>query len=375
MGMFDDLIPQQNQPSGGMFDDLIPKKPAPVASTTTPAPAPATAPAQPQTFNVLEASKAALARQQTKRETETAAKAETIPFEQLYKDPENLKKIQDYASTRFGKTGQKQPGETDEQFVNRFARHMRFISTNETNYFPEQDWINNSKPADVLKAGEAYALFDKTAGFLSKGGQNPLRAVSDYMAGVVSAPSTVVSLGVGKVVTGPLMRKAMQEGLKKAVVSKTGAVGIGAPLATETSTNVLSNVYGQKRELSVADAAAKEMRTLLPQLSEEQQQQVLPQIEQIEKQVAEGIDVGEAAITVAITAPLSLAVEVGPLALAAKGSTKFLKGNDFTLNEILDARKKQLNIAKKPDALTGDKDADNVAVTTTNIYEIGGAHV
>jgi hypothetical protein len=370
MGMFDDLIPQQNQSSGGMFDDLIPKKAAPVASTTTPT-APTPTPAQSQGFNVLEASQAALARQQAKRETETAAKAETIPFEQLYKNPENLKKIQDYASTRFGKTGQKQPGETDEQFVNRFARHMRFISTNETNYFPEQDWINNSKPADVLKAGEAYALFDKTAGFLSKGGQNPLRAVSDYMAGVVSAPSTAASLGVGKVVTGPLMRKVMQEGLKKAVVSKTGAVGVGAPLATETSTNVLSNVYGQKRELSVADAAAKEMRTLLPQLSEEQQQQVLPQIEQIEKQVAEGIDVGEAALTGVITAPLSLAVEVGPLALAAKGSTKFLKGNDFTLSEILDARKKQLDIAKKPDTLTGDKDADNVAVTTTNIYDGG----
>jgi uncharacterized protein YoaH (UPF0181 family) len=369
MGMFDDLIPQQNQPSGGMFDDLIPKKATPVASTTTPTPAPA--PAQSQGFNVLEASQAALARQQAKRETETAAKAETIPFEQLYKNPENLKKIQDYASTRFGKTGQKQPGETDEQFVNRFARHMRFISTNETNYFPEQDWINNSKPADVLKAGEAYALFDKTAGFLSKGGQNPLRAVSDYMAGVVSAPSTAASLGVGKVVTGPLMRKVMQEGLKKAVVSKTGAVGIGAPLATETSTNVLSNVYGQKRELSVADAAVKEMRALLPQMSEEQQQEVLPQIEQIEKQVAEGIDIGEAALTGAITAPISLAVEVGPLALAAKGSTKFLKGNDFTLNEILDARKKQLDIAKKPDTLTGDKDADNVAVTTTNVYDGG----
>jgi uncharacterized protein YoaH (UPF0181 family) len=369
MGMFDDLIPQQNQPSGGMFDDLIPKKAAPVASTTTSTPAPT--PAQPQGFNVLEASQAALSRQQAKRETETAAKAEVVPFEQLYKNPENLKKIQDYASSRFGKTGQKQQGETDAQFVDRFARHMRFINTNEINYFTEQDWINNSKPQDVLKAGEAYALFDKTAGFLSKGGQNPLKAVSDYMAGVGSAPSTVASLGVGKIVTGPLIRKATQEGLKKAVLSKTGAVGVGAPLATETSTNVLSNVYGQKRELSVADAAAKEMRTLLPQLSEEQQQQVLPQIEQIEKQVAEGIDIGEAALTGAITAPISLAVEVGPLALAAKGSTKFLKGNDFTLNEILDARKKQLNIAKKPDTLTGDKDADNVAVTTTNIYDGG----
>jgi uncharacterized protein YoaH (UPF0181 family) len=343
----------------------------PVQQETAPVTA-APAPAQPQGFNVLEASQAALARQQTKREADkTAAKTETIPFEQLYTNPENLKKIQDYSSLRFGKTGQPQPGESAADYVDRFARHMRFINTNELNYFPEQNWINNSKPADVLKAGEAYALFDKTAGFLSKGGQNPLKAVSDYIAGVGSAPSTVASLGVGKVVTGPLMRKAMQEGLKKAVASKVGAVGIGAPLATETSTNVLQNVYSQKRELSVADAAVKEMRTLLPQLSEEQQQQVLPQIEQIEKQVAEGIDVGEAALVGAVTAPISLAVEVGPLALAAKASTKFLKGEDFTLSEILDARKKQMGIAKKPDTLTGDKDADNIAVTTTDIYDGG----
>ena len=368
MGMFDDLIPQQNQSSGGMFDDLIPKKNQnipPVASTAKPAPTS-------QGFNVLEASQAALARQQTQREAEkTAKKTETIPFDQLYKNPENLKKIEDYASLRFGKTGQRQPNESAAQYVDRFAKHMRFINTNEINYFTEQDWINNSKPQDVLKAGEAYALFDKTAGFLSKGGQNPLKAVSDYIAGIGSAPSTAASLGVGKAVTGPLMSKAMSQGLKKAVASKTGVIGIGAPLATETSTNVLSNVYSQKRELAVADAAAKEMRALLPQLSPEQQKEVTPQIEQIEKQVAEGVNIGEAALTGAITAPISLAVEVGPLALAAKGSTKFLKGNDFTLNEILDARKKQLNIAKAPDALTGNKDADNVAVTTTNIYDGG----
>jgi len=345
-----------------------PTQPAPPTQVAEVAPTQPTQPTQPQGFNVLEASKASLSRQQAEK---TAEKAAEIPFEQLYKDPANLKKIQDYATSRFGKTGQPKDGESAADYVDRFARHMRFINTNEINYFTEQDWINNSKPEDVLKAGEAYALFDKTAGFLSKGGQNPLKAVSDYIAGVGSAPSTVASLGVGKAVTGPLMSKVMSQGLKKAVASKTGAVGIGAPLAVETSTNVLSNVYGQKRELAVADAAAKEMRALMPQLSEEQQKQLTPQLEQIEKQVAEGVDVGEAALTGAITAPISLAVEVGPLALASKASTKLLKNSDFTLDEILEARKKQLNIAtvKKPDVLTGDKDADNIAVTTTDIYD------
>lgn len=354
----------------GANDEVVSAQPT--QPITAPAPAPVTG-----AFNTLEASKASLKRRFEQRQADKAAKAEkkeaAISFEQLYTNPENLKTIQEYSAARLGKAGQPQAGESAQDYVERFAQRMRFLETNELNYFPEQNWINSSKPEEVLKAGAAYELFEKTAGFLSKGGQNPLKAVSDYFAGTVSAPSTVASLGVGKVVTGPLMRKVMSEGLKKAVASKVGAVGIGAPLATETSTNVLQNVYSQKRELSVADAAAKEMRALMPQLSEEQQKQLTPQLEQIEKQVAEGVSVGEAALVGAIAAPISLAVEVGPLALAAKASTKFLKGEDFTLSEILEARKKQLNIAsvEKPDVLTGNKDADNIAVTTTDIYDGG----
>ena len=97
----------------------------------------------------------------------------------------------------------------------------------------------------------------------------------------------------------------------------------------------------------------------------------MPQIEKLGKEVEEGVDVGKALLTGAITAPLSAAIETAPLIAASRASTKMLKTGDLNLNDIVEARKKQLKVADKPTQLTGNKDADNVAVSTTNIYDGG----
>ena len=302
---------------------------------------------------------------------EPEVKHETIPFADLYKNKDNLKKIEDYATARFGKTGQREKGETDEQYVNRFARHMRWIQSNPINYTTEQEWLNRSKPEEVLKAGQVYDLFDRTASFLTKEGQNPIRAIADYAAGVISDPTTVASLGVGKLFTGAAAKKAATEGLKRTVLSRTGAAAIGVPMAVEATAGTLSDAYSQQRELAVKGAQAKKAREMLAQLSFEQQEQFLPQIEKLEAEVEEGVDVGKALLTGAITAPISAAIETAPLIAASRASTKMLKEADLNLNDLIEARKKQLKVADKPTELTGNKDADNVAVSTTNIYDGG----
>jgi antitoxin component HigA of HigAB toxin-antitoxin module len=142
-------------------------------------------------------------------------------------------------------------------------------------------------------------------------------------------------------------------------------------MSVETATAVSSNLYDQRRELSVLDATAKEMEKLLPDLPDEQKAIAEEQIKEIKATVDEGLDIKQAVVVGAITAPLSLVIETAPLLAASKASTKLLKSDDFTLKEILDARRKQLNIASAPTSLTGDKAADNVAVTTTNIYDGG----
>ena len=90
----------------------------------------------------------------------------TIPFEDLYKNPNNFKKIFDYGTARFGKEGQPNPGESQEEYVKRFASHMRMLDMgNELSAYGEMQYLNNAKDEDKLKAGAAYDLFKNTAGF------------------------------------------------------------------------------------------------------------------------------------------------------------------------------------------------------------------
>ena len=293
-------------------------------------------------------------------------KKEEIPYEDLWKKPQNLKAIREYAVARYGKYGEQEKGETDEQYVARFVSAMRYLNTNELNYFSEQDWLNSAKREDIIKAGKAYDLFENTASFLSAKGQNPLVALKDYAFGIGSAPSTALSLGVGKAVVGPVMSSTMKEGLKKTLLSRTGATAIGAPMAVETAANVTANLYDQRRELDVLNAKAQSARERLKEMTPEQQAEVLPKIEAVEKQVAEGLDLTEAAITGAITAPISFIFETGPLLAYASKSTK--GGANFTLDDILDARRNQTKTGTKPDTLTGDPEKDNVTATTHNSY-------
>lgn len=308
-----------------------------------------------------------------KRAEEKKAKEQTIPFQDLYKNDDYFNIIKEYAAARFGKNGVQQKGETKEQFVNRFATAMRYLNTNEINYFTENDWLNNAKKEDVIKAGKAYDLFDKTASFFSSEGQNPFRALKDYVAGTVSAPSTALSLGVGKAVTAPVASSLMKQGLKNTVLSRVGAKAIGIPVAIETGTNVSANLYEQRRDIDVLDAKVQTAREQIKTMTPEQQAQVMPAIEEAQAQVDKGLDLTQAVVTGAITAPVSLILETGPLLAAAKKPTKLLSGGagDLKLDDILAARKKQTATGTAPSELTGDAAKDNLTITTHNVYDGG----
>ena len=72
-------------------------------------------------------------------------KEEQIPFESLYKDPENLKVIREYGEVRFGESGKQKKGESDEDYAKRFMTAMRQVEWNTSlNAIPELNWINNA---------------------------------------------------------------------------------------------------------------------------------------------------------------------------------------------------------------------------------------
>lgn len=293
-------------------------------------------------------------------------------YKDLYTNPELLNKLTAYGGARLGKNGLPKEKESPQEYVDRVVSHIRSVTEdpNPIRVTSEQEWINNSKPEDVVKAGEAYDILQNTASFLDPRGQAPLTALKDYAGLMLSNPLTYASVGVGKVAVNIVGKEAAKVGIKKALTSKIGATAAASPLLFEGASGTTTNVFKQKRELAVADATVREMEKILPSLSEEDQNKLLPKLEAEKAKVDKGISVSEALTMGAIQAPFGM-LETAPLLLAATKGTKFLKGDNLTLKDLTDARKQQLATSKKPATLTGDEAADNVSVTTTNIYDGG----
>jgi len=301
-----------------------------------------------------------------------ADEAAQYAYKDLYTNPDLLNKLTAYGGARLGKNGLPKEKESPQEYIDRVVSHIRSVTEdpNPIRVTAEQEWINNSKPEDVVKAGEAYDILQNTASFLDPRGQAPLSALKDYAGLMLSNPLTYASLGVGKVAVNIVGKEAAKVGIKKALTTKLGATAAAAPVVFEGASGTVTNVSKQKRELAVADATVREMEKILPSLPEEDQNKLLPKLEAEKAKVDKGISVSEALTMGAIQAPFGM-LETAPLLLAATKGTKFLKGDNLTLKDLTDARKKQLATSKKPATLTGDEAADNVSVTTTNIYDGG----
>jgi len=361
---------EQSSSSTIKFTDT-PSKPSIVFTDAAP-PAPAPQPPEDLTKPAFLAPRQRATALQERAVKVRAEEAAQYAYADLYTNPELLNKLTAYGSVRLGKTGVPQKGESSKDYVNRVVSHIRSVveDPNPLRVTAEQEWINNSKPEDVVKAGEAYDIFQNTASFLDPRGQAPLSALKDYAGLMLSNPLTYASLGVGKVAVNIVGKEAAKVGIKKALTTKIGATAAASPLLFEGASGTVTNVSKQKRELAVADATVKEMEKILPSLSEEDQNTLLPKLEAEKAKVAKGISTSEAITMGAIQAPFGL-LEVAPLIVAATKGTKFLKGDKLTLKDLTDARKKQTEVSKNPTALTGDEASDNVAVTTTNIYDGG----
>jgi hypothetical protein len=263
--------------------------------------------------------------------------AEKIPFDALWKDDKNFKTIQDYASARFGKEGVLLAGETKEQFVNRFATHMRMLDTgNEFNSVGELQYLNNAKQEDIMKAGAAYDLFKNTAGVFDpqNRGQKGFRPVMDVISSIVSSPSTALTLGVGKVATSGLTKLVAEKGTKAALTSARGAGMAAATPAIGGTTTAAQDVTSQKIELNVAQAELSEAKKIDPTGLDATGQALLKTyVEDREKKLEEGVSGKRVALAAAIGAVTETA-EVLPF---LRGATK---GKTSQLDDILKTRNK-----------------------------------
>ena len=241
--MFDDLIPTKT--SGGMFDDLIPTKPTPqqieaaIVQPPTEAelkaaekPAIITKPLMPSKAKIEEA---------TKKSLET-----TIPFEDLYKNPELFGVIKDYMKVSRNVVPEK--GQSDEDFVKKYMATMRDIEFNTfTGALPELNRIRNAKPEDAQTLGLGRELYKQTRSVFQPGGQgygsaDALVPYWNAMASIATDPLNYVGFVGGKIGGQVVKLTAAQEAAQLAL----GAASKGklASILTPTKGKVVAGVAG-----------------------------------------------------------------------------------------------------------------------------------
>lgn len=272
-------------------------------------------------------------------EREKKIKENQFSFEDLSKNPDNFKAINEYATARFGKEGAMLPNETKEDYVKRWASHMRMLSFgNLISGTQEIQYLNNASREDLLKAKKAYDIFDNTASYFSAKGQKGFTPVLDALGSVISDPTTAISLGAGTVAKNVFVKEAATKGIRAALASRLGATAALTVPTVEGTGAALSNVQEQRRKLITQDAANKEARTKIEQAKQmvaqfppEQKQEADAQIKEAEanlveeeKRVAEGINLAEVGTAGTIGAVGGTLETSGLLTAArlAKGKTK-----------------------------------------------------
>ena len=99
-----------------------------VGRTPTPTPAPAPEPTTPKLSLVDIAKQSSAQAKASNLAREKKIEENQFSFKDLSENPNNFKAINDYAIARFGKTGAMLPNETKDDYVKRWASHMRMLS-------------------------------------------------------------------------------------------------------------------------------------------------------------------------------------------------------------------------------------------------------
>jgi hypothetical protein len=156
-------------------------------------------------------------------EERAAGKEKEVPFTELYTKPENLSIIRDYATARFGKSGEQKKDESDEDYAKRFMTAMRQVEWNTSlNAIPELNWLSNAKEADVIKAARAHNLYEAVPSWYSTGGQPGIRPFGEAVLSAISEPTNIVSAGIGAGARYAVAREA----IKNVLSSKLKAIGV-----------------------------------------------------------------------------------------------------------------------------------------------------
>ena len=269
--------------------------------------------------------------------TITESKQTKSPFKNLYEKPDDFNTVYNYAVGRFGKDVM-QKGESKEDFVKRFATHMRMMGSNEINATQEVSYLNSAKPEDKAKAKAAYDLWEKTASFTEKGGQEGIGPYFDYFKGIVSSPTTVATAGTGAIAGRALTKGVAEEGIKKALVSNIGK--IAAVPAVGAAGAATQNVLGQKIDIEGSKGELFELEKTFAALPAEDQARFKADFDKETKALKDKIASGVSGKKVAKAAVVGGTAELLFAGLPGAAKAGLAASTKSALGDVLSTRSK-----------------------------------
>lgn len=163
------------------------------------------------------------------------AKLPETTWKELTQNETNKKIMREYFVERKGKAGEQQKGESDEEYANRIASHMRGTLLNVTlKASPELAWLKNSTPEQKRKASLAWQLWDTVPEWYKEEGQPGVRPFAEGVGYTATDPLNYIGLGVGKYAALRIARGLIEDSFKTkaktaaVTAGVTGAIGAGA---------------------------------------------------------------------------------------------------------------------------------------------------
>ncbi len=244
----DDLIPELSL--SGQSDEDIPEitlsaptpPPAPIPPTTSPVPTPEM---PVQSFELGADGGDAMGLGVGEAPPVYEKENTSITKVDILEDPAKLAAVRTYMTKRMGtiyapdykpesvltqgtsKSGgmpiPKPAGKTDEETLEDFITHMRWMNTNELNTIGEVNQVIEADEATRMQFGEAYKVYDELGGAFYNGGiTGGLDALRDYGSAILTSPSTWLG-GIAGRGAARAMTKSAQKKLITMTADKVGA--------------------------------------------------------------------------------------------------------------------------------------------------------
>ena len=149
----------------------------------------------------------------------------------------------------------KKEKETNEDIIERYITHMRYVSLNTVDVFQEVDYIKGLSKKKKDNYGIMMGIYEQMPNFMQKGGGSATSGVLDTIGSLVSDPTLIASMIIGGPVGSAAALAARQAGksmLSKAVMGHVLKNNLGR-ITTATTLEGLTGAMheSQRQELNI----------------------------------------------------------------------------------------------------------------------------